>query len=77
MGHEETPHAEASHVETLPRKLTWYNYKVVAFAAVGSIVYGYCLSAVATTLVSKSLLLFYMRHLTDSGPTNVLHVLWS
>lgn len=40
------------HVEDLPRKLTLYNYKCVAFAAVGSIIYGYCLSAVATTLVS-------------------------
>lgn len=40
------------HIEDLPRKLTLYNYKCVAFAAVGSIIYGYCLSAVATTLVS-------------------------
>ncbi len=45
--------AEVLHVEEIPRKLTLYNYKCVAFAAVGSIIYGYCLSAVATTLVSK------------------------
>lgn len=36
---------------TVPRKLTLYNYKCVAFAAMASIIIGYSLSAVATTLV--------------------------
>ncbi|KAJ9628285.1 uncharacterized protein PV06_01269 [Exophiala oligosperma] len=54
------------HIEDLPRKLTLYNYKCVAFAAVGSIIYGYCLSAVATTLGQPSFYT-YMNLQTDES----------
>lgn len=43
------PH-DASRIENLPRKLTAYNYRIVVCAAIASIIVGYCLSAVATTL---------------------------
>lgn len=57
------------HVEDLPRRLTLYNYKCVAFAAVGSIIYGYCLSAVATTLVRSLSPSSSRVELRDAGST--------
>ena len=47
------PHA-VSHTDAikLNRKTSLYNYAIVAFAAIGSIIYGYDSSVIATTLVS-------------------------
>jgi hypothetical protein len=63
------------------RKLSLYNYLVVAFAAVGSIIYGYDLSTVATTLVSSLALCtskwWHTRSDSLPGRTNILFVLWT
>lgn len=65
--------SDVVNARDLPRKLTLYNYKCVAFAAVGSIIIGYCLSAVATTLVLVPVLQSIINlSLTFSGSTSFL-----
>jgi MFS family permease len=50
MLHHASTHTDALRIH---RKISFYNYAVVFFAAVGSIIYGYDSSVIATTLVSQ------------------------
>ncbi|EXJ83947.1 hypothetical protein A1O3_04614 [Capronia epimyces CBS 606.96] len=56
----------AVHIEHIPRAVTFYNYKCVAFAAIASVIIGYCLSAVATTL-GQPAFYKYMKLQTDES----------
>jgi len=46
-------HHAVSHTDAvkISRKTSLYNYAIVAFAAIGSVIYGYDSSVIATTLV--------------------------
>lgn len=61
-----------SSAQGLPRKLTLYNYRCVAFAAIASIIVGYCLSAVATTL-GQPAFYSYMHLSRDEADTSYSH----